>query len=196
MVFRVVHPPQAITQQPTLSWLWLECHRNNITQYINHSPKKRLGSRQPVDMFVNSSSHEQNGRHFAENFFKYIFVNEKFCILINISLTFVPNDIFKYIFANEKFCILINISLNFVPKCQVNNIPGLVQIMAWQWISDKPLSEPMLTQFTDIYASLGGNELTHWGRDKWTPFRRRHFQMHFLQWKCLNSDYNFTEVCS
>ena len=22
--------------------------------------------------------------------------------------------------------------------------------------------------------------LTHWGRNKWTPFRRRHFQMHFL----------------
>ena len=30
--------------------------------------------------------------------------------------------------------------------------------------------------------------LTHWGRGKWTPFRRRHFQMHFLEWKCLNSD--------
>ena len=38
--------------------------------------------------------------------------------------------------------------------------------------------------------------LTHWGWDKWTPFHRRHFQMHFLEWKCLNSDYNFTEVCS
>ena len=25
--------------------------------------------------------------------------------------------------------------------------------------------------------------LTQWGRDKWTPFRRRHFQMHFLEWK-------------
>ena len=23
--------------------------------------------------------------------------------------------------------------------------------------------------------------LTHWGRDKWTPFRRRQFQMHFLK---------------
>ena len=28
----------------------------------------------------------------------------------------------------------------------------------------------------------------HRGRDKWTPFRRRHFQMYFLEWKCLNSD--------
>ena len=23
---------------------------------------------------------------------------------------------------------------------------------------------------------------------KWTPFRRRHLQVHFLEWKCLNSD--------
>ena len=28
--------------------------------------------------------------------------------------------------------------------------------------------------------------LTHWGRDKWLPISRRHFQMHFLQWKCMN----------
>ena len=28
--------------------------------------------------------------------------------------------------------------------------------------------------------------LTHWGRDKWPPFYRRHFQMHFLQWKCID----------
>ena len=38
--------------------------------------------------------------------------------------------------------------------------------------------------------------LTHWGQDKWPPFSRRHFQMHFLQWKCINFDSNFTEVCS
>ena len=36
--------------------------------------------------------------------------------------------------------------------------------------------------------------LTHWGRDKWTPFRRRHFQMHFLEWKCINFDQYFTEI--
>ena len=33
--------------------------------------------------------------------------------------------------------------------------------MAWWRIGDKPLSEPMLTQFTDIYAALGGDELNH-----------------------------------
>ena len=28
--------------------------------------------------------------------------------------------------------------------------------------------------------------LTHWSWDKWTPLRRRHFQVHFLEWKCMN----------
>ena len=27
------------------------------------------------------------------------------------------------------------------------------------------------------------NPQTHWGRDKWTPFSRRHFQMHFFLMK-------------
>ena len=39
-------------------------------------------------------------------------------------------------------------------------------------------------------------DLTHWAETKWARFSRWYFQMHFLEWKCLNSDYNFTEVCS
>ena len=27
------------------------------------------------------------------------------------------------------------------------------------------------------------------------PFSRRHLQMHFHEWKCMNFDSNFTEVC-
>ena len=30
--------------------------------------------------------------------------------------------------------------------------------------------------------------LTHEAETKWTPFRRRHFQVHFVEWKCLNSE--------
>ena len=37
---------------------------------------------------INSSLPGQNGRHFADDIFKYIFVNEKFCISIQISLKF------------------------------------------------------------------------------------------------------------
>ena len=39
---------------------------------------------------INSSSPAQNGCHFADGIFKCIFVNEKFCILIEIPLKFVP----------------------------------------------------------------------------------------------------------
>ena len=35
-------------------------------------------------------------------------------------------------------------SLKFVPKVRINNIPSLVQIMAWRRPGDKPLFEPMM----------------------------------------------------
>ena len=62
---------------------------------------------------INSSSLGQNGRHFTD-------------------------DIFKCIFLNEKVGFVINISLKFVPKGQINNIPALVPIMAWCRPGDKP----------------------------------------------------------
>ena len=40
---------------------------------------------------ANSSSPAQNGRPFASAIFKHIFMSEKFCILIRISLKFVHN---------------------------------------------------------------------------------------------------------
>ena len=33
---------------------------------------------------------------------------------------------------------------SFVPKGPIDNIPALVQIIAWRWPGDKPLSEPMM----------------------------------------------------
>ena len=41
--------------------------------------------------WVNSSPAGQNGRHFEDDVFGCIFVNDKFCFLIKISLKFVPN---------------------------------------------------------------------------------------------------------
>ena len=43
----------------------------------------------PMGWFFNSSPPGQNGRHFAVNIFRCIFMNEKFSILIKISLKFV-----------------------------------------------------------------------------------------------------------
>ena len=53
-----------------------------------------------------------------------------------------PLDKVAAIVLIEKFCILIKISLKFVPY-------GPIDITAWRRIGDKPLSEPMLTRFTD-----------------------------------------------
>ena len=47
--------------------------------------------------------------------------------------------------------ILIPISLNFVSEGPINKKPTLVQIMAWRQTGDKPLSEPMMTTFTNTY---------------------------------------------
>ena len=68
------------------------------------------------------------------------------------------DDIFKCIFSNENVWILIKISQNFVPMGSVNNIPTLVQIMAWNRPGDKPLSEPMMVYWR-IYTLLSLNGL-------------------------------------
>ena len=47
----------------------------------------------------------------------------------------------------------------FAPKGPINNIPALVQIMAWHRPGDKPLFEPMIVSLlTHLYASLSPNE--------------------------------------
>ena len=74
---------------------------------------------------INSSPPGQNGCHFA--------------------------DIFNRIFINEKFCILIQISLKFIRKGPIDHNLALVQVMAWCQTGDKPLPEPMLIQFADAY---------------------------------------------
>ena len=48
---------------------------------------------------------------------------------------------FEMHFLNEIELISIKISLKFVPKGPINNIPALVQIMAWRRPGDKPLPE-------------------------------------------------------
>ena len=57
---------------------------------------------------------------------------------------YFADDVLKCIFLNENVWISLKIPLKFVPKGPINNIPALVQIMAWRRPGDKPLSEPML----------------------------------------------------
>ena len=69
--------------------------------------------------YINTLRPRQNGRHFSD-------------------------DIFKCIFLNQNAWISLKISLKFVPRVRINNIPALVEIMAWRRPGDKPLSEPMM----------------------------------------------------
>ena len=86
------------------------------------------------DNFINSSPPAQNGNHFAD-------------------------DVLTCIFLNENVWISIKTSMKFVPKGLINNIPALVQIMAWHRPGDKPLSEPMLTNFTDASMQAPGGHV-------------------------------------
>ena len=63
----------------------------------------------------------------------------------------LADNILKCIFLNEDGKILFQISLKLVPRSPIDNKPALVQVMAWCRTGDKPLPEPMLTQFTDAY---------------------------------------------
>ena len=77
----------------------------------------------PGSWTVNSLRPGQDRRHFADN-------------------------IFKCIFVNENVWISLRISLKFVPKFRINNIPALVQILAWRRRGDKPLSGTMMVRLS------------------------------------------------
>ena len=62
-----------------------------------------------------------------------------------------PDDIFSNAFSwMKKLWISVIISLKFVPKGPINNIPALVQIMAWRQAGDKPLPEPEPSLLTHV----------------------------------------------
>ena len=65
-------------------------------------------------------------------------------------MAIIAYNIFKWIFMNKKFRILIQISLQFVPKCAIDNKSALVKVMIWCQTGEKPLTEPMLTQLSSL----------------------------------------------
>ena len=54
------------------------------------------------------------------------------------------DNISKCIFLNEKNCTFVPISIEYTPKGPIINMPVLVQMMAWHRTGDKPLSEPVV----------------------------------------------------
>ena len=71
------------------------------------------------------------------------------------------DDIYKCAFMNEKLCILIRISLKFVPKSSIDNKSALVQVMAGHRKGDKPVSKSMLTQLKLTHVGSVITDATH-----------------------------------
>ena len=82
---------------------------------------------------INTLRPRQNGRRFAD-------------------------DTFKSIFLNEGVRISINISLKFVPQGPINNNPALVQIMIGAGQATSHYLNQWWLVYWRIYASLGLNE--------------------------------------
>ena len=91
---------------------------------------------------------------------------------------------FQMHFSKEKFCILIKMSLLFVPKGLINNNTALVWIMAWSCITEI-CAETLLARWAprfDYNSSTGGQQgiwvqwlwaVTHedagWPASAWAP---------------------------
>ena len=111
----------------------------------------------PSCLRVDSSPSGQHGHHFTD-------------------------DIIRCIFMNETFGIFIQFSLKSVPKGPIDNKAALIWVMAWHQIGNKPLPELMLTQFTDTYATLGGDKLMPYMNRKslWLLMRKHMLMPYWL----------------
>ena len=104
-------------------FLWsMTCQQGTYEmEHTRKYPKLNESGVFNISSWFNTLRPRQNGRHFAD-------------------------DTFKYIFLNKNVIISAKISLKFVPKGPINNITALVQIMAWRRSGVKPISEPMMVR--------------------------------------------------
>ena len=91
----------------------------------------------------------------------YIQENESENVICKLADILSPHftDLFKCIFLNENVWITTKISLKFVPKIPINNIPALVQIMAWCRQATSHYLNQWWYDYQSIYASLDLSEL-------------------------------------
>ena len=114
-----------------------------------------INSLQSISAYFNPS-HGQNGRLFAD-------------------------DIFGCIFVNEKFCISIRISLTFVRKGPISHNQALVQIMAWRPNS----SQPFIVYSKGIRAVYLFAIYRHYGVCDGAQHHTLDFPVWLLVWGCI-----------
>ena len=124
---------QRIGRFPFTNTVWISNHIPNLRQ-MNIIREYRSPLLDIHSVTVNTMKPIQNGRHFAD-------------------------DIFKCIFLNQNVWISLNISLKFVSKGPINNIPALIQIMVWCRQATSHYLNQWWLDYRRIYASCGLNEL-------------------------------------
>ena len=101
------------------------------------------------------------------------------------------DDTFKCIFLNQNVTIFIKISLKCVPIHPTNNIPALVEIMAWRRPGDKPLSEPIVVRLlTHICVAQPQwvKGIPGWQRRQWLLWMGKNsYSMEVHIWKDQNT---------
>ena len=124
---------------------------------------------------------EQKGRDFAEGIFKSIFLNENIYNWSQISLNV------------SRWCQLVRncssnaLSVDSITVFLCANFLAIGQLGHKVWVTRfefRPDScvatSPCWPRHTCI--------VTHLPWTKWPPIHRRHFQMYFLEWKCMDFD--------
>ena len=102
--------------------------QNNFAQFAGHHQLAVAGLLR-VDRTITTMVPDQNGRHFADDIFESILLNEHLSIQIKFQLEFASNGSF-------------------------DDKSALVQAMAWHRTGDKPLSKFMITQSPGAYMYM------------------------------------------
>ena len=120
-----------------------------ITLMFTHMKHPNQISSENQKTNFTTGAFNSRGRHKAQS-------TETLTLGLRENRRHFADDIFKFIFLNE--------NKNFTEICftkgPMNNIPALVQIMAWNRPGGKPLSEPMMVSLL-THIDLGLNDLRH-----------------------------------
>ena len=106
---------------------------------------------------------------------------------------YFADDVLKCIFLNENMWISLKIPLKFAPKGPINNIPALVQITAWRRPGDKPLSKPKMDKIpTHICVTR-----PQWVKRKWSiPMTFADSEFKFAIFTLVSGHLIATYVCT
>ena len=122
---------------------------------------------------------------------RYTLRPDKMAAILQVTFSIILND-----FSNEKYWIVIQISLTFIRMGPINTKPPLVWIMAWRRTGDKSVSEPTMTHITDAYmrhlTSMSLNSCTQRVKHKQNISQ---IMQHMYKFKIHKHNLNVKNIC-